>query len=62
MAINTVEFSRSETAIMGAASTLLEPGNIIDGIDTTCLGCGSSKNLLNLTLSQNRYCNCYWGC
>ena len=53
MSINTVEFSRSDVAITAVATTLLEPRKFIIGIDTTRLGCGSSKNLLNGTSSQN---------
>ena len=53
MSINTVEFSRNDTSITAAVTTVLEPGKFIVGIDTTRLGCESSKNLLNGTSSQN---------
>ena len=53
MAINTVEFSRNDLDIHGTTTTLVEPGKFIVGIDTTRLGCGSLKNLLNGTSSQN---------
>ena len=53
MAINTVEFSRNDLDIHTTATTLVESGNFIVGIDTTRLSCGSTKNLLNGTSSQN---------
>ena len=53
MSINTVEFSRNDVDIHTTATTLVEPGKFIVGIDCTRLGCGSSKNLLNGTSSQN---------
>ena len=53
MSINTIEFSRNDTAITAAVTTLLEPGKFIVGLDTTRLGCGSAKNLLNGISSQN---------
>ena len=53
MSISTVEFSRNDLDIHGTATTLVEPGKFIVGIDCTWLGCGSSNNLLNGTLSQN---------
>ena len=53
MSINTVEFSRNDVDIHGTATTLVEPGKCIVGIDCTRLGCGSSKHLLNGTSSQN---------
>ena len=53
MPINTIEFSQSDTSINGAATVVSQPGKFIVGIDTTILGCGSSKNLLNGVSSQN---------
>ena len=53
MSINTVEFSRNDLDIHTTATTLVEPGEFIVRIDCTRLGCGSSKNLLNGTSSQN---------
>jgi hypothetical protein len=53
MAINTVEFSRNDFDIHTTATTLVEPAKCFVGIDTTRLGCGSSKHLLNGTSSQN---------
>ena len=45
MSINIVEISRAETAVTGTATKLMEPWQIIVGIDTTHLDCGSSKNV-----------------
>ena len=45
MSIKTVEISRAETAVTGTATKLMEPWQIIVGIDTTHLDCGSSKNV-----------------
>ena len=53
MAINTVEFSRNDLEIHTTATSLIEPGKFKVEIDTTRLGCGSSKYLLNGALSQN---------
>ena len=44
MSINTIEFSQSDTSNNGAATVVSQPGKFIVGIDTTILGCGSSKN------------------
>ena len=53
VSINTVEFSRTETAITALASTPEQPGKFRVDIDTTKLGCGSSKILLTRLSSQN---------
>ena len=53
MSINKIEFSQSDTSINGAATLVPQPGKFIFRIDTTSLGCGSSKNLLNGVSSQN---------
>ena len=56
MSINTVEFSKTDTIITAnAANTSLieQPWKFIVGIETTKLGCGSSKILLNGVSSQN---------
>ena len=53
MAINRIEFSQTDATINTAATLVSQPGKFIVGIDTTILGCGSSKNLLNGVSSQN---------
>ena len=53
MSINKIEFSQSDTSITAAATLVSQPAKFIVGIDTTILGCGSSKNLLNGSSSQN---------
>ena len=53
MPIHKIEFSQSDTSINGAATVVSHPGKFIVGIDTTILGCGSSRNLLNGCSSQN---------
>ena len=53
MSINKIEFSWTDASITAAATAVSQPGKFIVGIDTTILGCGSSKNLLNGSSSQN---------
>ena len=53
MSIDKIEFSQTDTSINGTATLVSQPGKFIIGIDTTILGCGSSKNLLNGVSSQN---------
>ena len=53
MSIDTVEFSRTDTAITAQPNPLIEPGKVIIGIDTTKSGCSRSKNLLNRVCSQS---------
>ena len=55
MSINKIEFSQSDTSIYGSATLAIvsQPGKFIVAIDTTILGCGSSKHLLNGVSSQN---------
>ena len=53
MSINKIEFSQTDASITAAATVVSQPGKFIVGIDTTILGCGSSKNLLNGSSSQN---------
>ena len=53
MSINTVEFSQTDALVTATATLPAQPGKFIVGIDTTKLGCGSSKNLLNGVSSQS---------
>ena len=53
MSINKIEFSQTDTSIAAAATLVSQPAKFTVGIDTTILGCGSSKNLLNGASSQN---------
>ena len=47
MSINTIEISRNETTIYTTDTDYQQPGKFIVAIDTTQLGCGSSKTLFN---------------
>ena len=54
MSINLVKCSWADNIITNGNPTLLyQPEKFIDGIDTTKLGLGSLKILLNGTSSQN---------
>ena len=63
MSINVVEFSRTGTIITAntaGTNPLEQSGKFIVGIDTTKLGCGSSKHLLNGVSSQNSPITVYY--
>ena len=53
MSVNKIEFSQTDTTINDGATLVSQPTKFILGIDTTILGSGSTKNLLNGVSSQN---------